>query len=622
MKNGVENIKNSLKEIENFFKSNKENVDSSHYSKELNKIINDLIRIKKEIESETYFISIVGGIKTGKSTLINLLCHQTVSTTRAGVETTKRPVIISSGKEDKIFVFEKDAINSEPINDEDRQVVIDYIKKLDDSLPDNIAISQKELETDSISEILTSGSNSSKIILVHITVNENNLNKYENCLLKNKIMFIDTPGLDGIESSIGGIENNNGHWLLKRVDLSVILQSTVSPINSTMDSYLKQLHGKDRPDYLLVHNSFSLKNWLKDVSSFEKDINENSIKKAQDILQKIEGKDYNCKIVDLAKAEDAFELPDLDLKKDKKSLLKESNFEEFEKGIYNLIENGKKDVHTQKCIRSLRTFLDDNELEFLIKNPLDEEKRRYEEKYELLKYMFNWDNEGISNLIEKHLNEPFNKDKQHFDDGFEFNKQLDISDQDSNIEYINEYRTEIKKQFLQNKYSNFVKYIFQRKIINDQDEKIVDEIIELFDLDYEYKEKGTFLRKDKINTMSFRKYFEIELETFFTEKVKSLEEFIDLKILEAKTILLKDDLKEAKKILIKKKNEYLNQLRRDLLKKTKQIFDDFLSNLSDKDKKDKALSKFIGINSEHNKTKLLSVEIKKQLEKLKKNIVY
>ena len=120
-------------------------------------------------------------------------------------------------------------------------------------------------------------------------------------------MFIDTPGLDGLESSVGGIGNNNGHWLLNRVDLSIILQSTVSPINNSLDIYLKKLHEQQTNiNYMLVHNKFSLKNWLKDISPFENEINKNSIKKALETLSKIAKKKYIWKEVDLAKAEDAY----------------------------------------------------------------------------------------------------------------------------------------------------------------------------------------------------------------------------------------------------------------------------------------------------------------------------
>ena len=401
----IEIIKKELVSIENFFESKKDEISSSMYSKELNKIFKDLTRIRKEIDSETYFISIIGGIKTGKSTLINLLCHKNVSTTRAGVETTKRPVIVSSGEEDKIIIFKKEELSSLDIDDNDRNLVIDYVKGLDTSLPDSIKIINKDLVEEEVSNLLTNDNepDSDKIILINITVDKNHLNNYDNCLLRNKIMFIDTPGLDGLESSVGGIGNNNGHWLLNRVDLSIILQSTVSPINNSLDIYLKKLHEQQTNiNYMLVHNKFSLKNWLKDISPFENEINKNSIKKALETLSKIAKKKYIWKEVDLAKAEDAYEKSDIDLKTSKKELLLESNFEIFEEEISNLIKKDKQQSHINKCFYDLKNFIHNNEFKSIILDDLQEKENQYKKKYKILKDSFDW--EKAKKQIEKDLN--------------------------------------------------------------------------------------------------------------------------------------------------------------------------------------------------------------------------
>jgi predicted GTPase len=120
----------SIEDIEKFFNeqeelSNKEN---------LKNLKTDLSTVKKELNSNKYFIAIIGGIKTGKSTLINLLCHKEVSKTQAGVETTKIPLVISANSEDKINIYRKKGnIGDNPkITDEDRNLVINYIKGLDE----------------------------------------------------------------------------------------------------------------------------------------------------------------------------------------------------------------------------------------------------------------------------------------------------------------------------------------------------------------------------------------------------------------------------------------------------------------------------------------------------------
>lgn len=614
----IEIIKKELVSIENFFESKKDEISSSMYSKELNKIFKDLSRIRKEIDSETYFISIIGGIKTGKSTLINLLCHKNVSTTRAGVETTKRPVIVSVGDEDKIVIFKKEEISALNVDDNDRNLVIDYVKGLDTILPDSIKIIKKDLEEEEISNILTDSSDPDldKIILVNITVNKNHLNEYNHCLLKNKIMFIDTPGLDGLDSSVGGMNNNNGYWLLNRVDLSIILQSTVSPISNTLDYYLKKLHEKEKKDinYMLVHNKFSLKNWLKDISQFENDINKNSIKKALEILHKIEQKKYVCKEVDLAKAEDGFEKSDTELKIDKDTLLEESNFEIFEKEIYKLIEENKKKSHIKKCVSDLETFITNNEFKFKILDNLEKEKNEYKQKYKILKDSFDWDK--VRTQIEKDLDEPWDKEKQPFDDGFHFNKHIDIFDEiNANDILISEFKQAIKKSFLESsKKTNLVQYLLKRNINNE----VVESLIDQFEIKFEKIIKGIFLKKDQINNISLEKYLLDKVDDFITKKMKEMDEKITLSFYEAKKYSFKDDVSEAKLKLKTKTKEFLSQMRNELLILLRKIFDDFHFHLDAKE--GFYLEKFIGENSKIKNTEVLLNEIENYLNILKKQV--
>ncbi len=621
----IEIIKKELVSIENFFESKKDEISSSMYSKELNKIFKDLTRIRKEIDSETYFISIIGGIKTGKSTLINLLCHKNVSTTRAGVETTKRPVIVSSGEEDKIIIFKKEELSSLDIDDNDRNLVIDYVKGLDTSLPDSIKIINKDLVEEEVSNLLTNNNepDSDKIILINITVDKNHLNNYDNCLLRNKIMFIDTPGLDGLESSVGGIGNNNGHWLLNRVDLSIILQSTVSPINNSLDIYLKKLHEQQTNiNYMLVHNKFSLKNWLKDISPFENEINKNSIKKALETLSKIAKKKYIWKEVDLAKAEDAYEKSDIDLKTSKKELLLESNFEIFEEEISNLIKKDKQQSHINKCFYDLKNFIHNNEFKSIILDDLQEKENQYKKKYKILKDSFDW--EKAKKQIEKDLNSPWDQSKQKFDDGFNFDKQIDLSDEiNSKKSLIDKFRQEIKNSFLlPTNQTNLLTYLFKREIFNNE---TVEFLIEEFEIEYEIikrksiLEKVNFFNSSKENPKcSFQKYLRDEIDIFFSKKELELNSKIDLEIYEAKTKFLTDDINQAKNILKTKRMNFLSQVKNELMVKLGGIFSYFYEYL---DKNENAfLEKFIGEKSELNSTREFLNEIETYLNKLKQQV--
>ena len=69
----------SIEDIELFFNKEKFLLNNENLMEK----INSLSTVKKELNSNKYFIAIIGGIKTGKSTLINLLCHKEVSKTQA-----------------------------------------------------------------------------------------------------------------------------------------------------------------------------------------------------------------------------------------------------------------------------------------------------------------------------------------------------------------------------------------------------------------------------------------------------------------------------------------------------------------------------------------------------------
>lgn len=620
-------IKRELVSIEDFFESKKDEISSSMYSKELNKIFKDLSRIRKEIDSETYFISIIGGIKTGKSTLINLLCHKNVSTTRAGVETTKRPVIVSIGEEDKIIIFKKDDISGKDVDDDERNSVIDYVKGLDSNLPNSIKIIKKDFKEEDISNILTNSNlpNSDKIILIHITVNKNHLDNYKNCLLKNKIMFIDTPGLDGIESSVGGINNNNGHWLLNRVDLSIILQSTVSPINNSLVEYLEKLLNNEEQkeqkksykdyNYMLVHNRFSLKNWLKDIDKIEEVINNDSITNALKILEKIDNRKFEFNEVDLAKAEDAYEKSDNELKVSKPELLEESKFEVFEKEIYDLIQKNKKQSHIDKCLNDLKSFIYTNEFKSNILNNLQEKENYYKNQYNALKALFNW--EKVIKEIKVYLENTKNE-------GFNFNKQINIlEDVSYKKKLIQDFRSEIKKNFLvPENNTNLIQYIFQRNIF---DNKTVEFLIDLFEIEFKQVKKGNKFKfeKDEILVRPLKQYLNNKLDDFINNKNKEIEKEIDLAFYEGKKFnlspeVVKDDISDVKSKLQTKSRGFIDEMKKDLLFLLKEIFDEFHFYLVTNEQN--YLEKFIGEKSKLEYTKKLLTEIETYLNKLKQQV--
>ncbi len=559
----------SIEDIELFFNKEKFLLNNENLMEK----INSLSTVKKELNSNKYFIAIIGGIKTGKSTLINLLCHKEVSKTQAGVETTKIPLIISANSEDKINIYRKKGKigDSLEIEEKDRDLVINYIKGLDEFDENNENSIEKEIkdyDEDKLYKYVTDDSsidNSSMIIAIHLTLNKEILKEYPNCLLSNDIMIIDTPGLDGVESSIGGKENNNGDWLVERTDLIFILQSTVSPINKNIKDTLKKINNKNLKSRL-VHNQFSLRDWLeKDKKeNWENDTRKKSIDKALEILDK---KGAYTDWVDLAMASDTvFSKEDLVNKKEEYSdkhieeLLKKSNFSEFEKNTNDELKKTKEKSHFDSCINQIRNLELSEEIKNILKGIGAKEKEN-KEKFDKLIESFDFqkikiDYEKWADFDNDEINENFNLDRETI-----------VARVKSSI--INNYLTNEHR-------NNFTKYLLSREIKISNDEKMtVKDLIKFFNVNYDYEaiiknKKYLFFNDDKKEKkfLSFETYIKDELDNFIKEAKKNLNESIVLKLTEARTIKLQDDSKKIESILKDKRKKYLRDSLKENLKST------------------------------------------------------
>ncbi|PWE24099.1 hypothetical protein DGE88_10170, partial [Aliarcobacter skirrowii] len=467
----------SIEDIENFLNGQKELLKKE----KITELKDSLSTVKKELNSNKYFIAIIGGIKTGKSTFINLLCHKEVSKTQAGIETTKIPLIISANSEDKINIYRKKGKigDSLEIEEKDRDLVINYIKGLDEFDENNENCIEKEIEDydeDKLYKYVTDDSsidNSSMIIAIHLTLNKEILKEYPNCLLSNDIMIIDTPGLDGVESSIGGKENNNGDWLVERTDLIFILQSTVSPINKNIKDTLKKINNKNLKSRL-VHNQFSLRDWLeKDKKeNWENDTRKKSIDKALEILHK---KGAYTDWVDLAMASDTvFSKEDLVNKKEEYSdkhieeLLKKSNFSEFEKNTNDELKKTKEKSHFDSCINQIRNLELSEEIKNILKTLKDNEEEN-KQKLNALKEMLN-----------------FNKTKiEHKKWADFYNNEIDANFNSDRKIIVNRVKSNIEKEYLTKDHrNNFTEYLLSREIEVSNNEKVtVKHLIKFFNIE-------------------------------------------------------------------------------------------------------------------------------------------
>lgn len=130
----------------------------------------------------------------------------------------------------------------------------------------------------------------------------------------------------------------------------------------------------------------------------------------------------------------------------------------------------------------MKNFIHNNEFKSIILDDLQEKENQYKKKYKILKDSFDW--EKAKKQIEKDLNSPWDQSKQKFDDGFNFDKQIDLSDEiNSKKSLIDKFRQEIKNSFLlPTNQTNLLTYLFKREIFNNE---TVEFLIEEFEIEYE-----------------------------------------------------------------------------------------------------------------------------------------
>jgi len=526
------NKKEISNKIDKFLDENPLSKDTAEYEK-IQILLDKLKQIKEEFSNGVFFISVLGGVKSGKSTLINLLSHKKVSTTRTGVETTLRPLIVSKANntditKDTIFAYKKVGISSSKdfeITKADFDECINHIKGFGKKPnANNIEIIENDLNKDIIEDLLTNPhrEDGHKIIIVHIAITENSLNKelFPNNLLSQNIAFIDTPGLDGITAGAGGQrEEGNKDWLIERVDLALILQSTVSPLNNSAIEYIQGIEFSE-PEYLLMHNKFYLKPWLNETK--QKDLQEyidnRSVEVTKEKLkEKLGIKDLDSYQVDFAKAEDGIDQI-LEENQDNIQLIHESGFEKFEENIYTLIQKNKGKIHDERIEQVLKDFIKYNleadksteELTIIkIKRQLkEEEDRLYDIKIKQLHDIENlitkFDYEKEKLKIEDILKAKKEVD-QKIDDGYEFSslrkkihKRIDkLRDNEESKETFNDkikdLTNDINGSFknLNNSFEQFTDYI-NAQMIGEESIKNI-----LLNLDLSYSLEGYITQHKK-----------------------------------------------------------------------------------------------------------------------------
>lgn len=269
VKTTIDNINTTISEHDDFLKSLREPFAS----------------LKKELcgfDSELFIVTTIGMLKSGKSTLVNLLARSKLaSPTGYGCDTTLRPALIMSADERKpdgsveVWLptntneFQNSSGKSEDDEKESeekdsRKVLFDdvflYLRGAG-GLPAKAKPKEYELNSDILTSVLCKKAGQINELPQEPIIVVVKVPKTDGALISDKVVLLDTPGLDSFESDW----TNSGwyDWLVQKSDLVIFLQSSVAPLNNSAAEILKSFGNKNRflPIWL-VQNEMEAKHWL------------------------------------------------------------------------------------------------------------------------------------------------------------------------------------------------------------------------------------------------------------------------------------------------------------------------------------------------------------------------
>jgi len=289
-----------LQEIQNksnAFVSRLKNLQNLLIEEDKEKIENIIIqarRLEAEAEKGLYFVTIQGSLKTGKSTLTNLLVKDDIAITKTGQDTTKTPYIITKSidNESKIVVYSRtnsiNKENKEEIFKEILEAIMDDIKGLDIENYYNTYFKKRSYPLDKRTiEKYTVEKNLEEALFINIQIANKDKN---NWILNHDIAILDTPGVEGLKAEA------NKHIIeevKKRTNMLIVMQSTVTPINA---NELKELadYQYESAEIRLLHNKFELKPWANEENKKAlKEEEDNAILYCRSLCLSLENKKEN-----------------------------------------------------------------------------------------------------------------------------------------------------------------------------------------------------------------------------------------------------------------------------------------------------------------------------------------
>lgn len=339
----ISKIKEKIKELQDVCpEENKEKTFNACSS-----IKDELHIARSEFDAIKFFIVSFGILKSGKSTLVNLLAgREDISPTKLGRDTTLRPCIIIKGEQDSLHTFD----SSTTAGNEGRQKAfnqtLDYLRgSMSEADLDKSDVKAKAWPFHKIEHVLCSPTETlgKEPLITVITLKE--------CseLLSNDVAVLDLPGLD---SEALRNESERILKILERSDLLLFIQSTIAALNKDALDVLKHMESSPKQSpVFLIQNQFDAQPWKNTDDLIAKD-NELS-KYSKTLIAKYLGKDakdIESFRTNLGKAYDAT-FKTLVLKDDVKpsDLLEDSQYKRFIEEVTSVLKKDRMRIQLKGC---------------------------------------------------------------------------------------------------------------------------------------------------------------------------------------------------------------------------------------------------------------------------------
>ena len=321
--------------------------------------LSQLSRRSLEYKNGSFIMLVVGPVKSGKSTLVNLLAHRYVSPTDT-LECTVRPSIISNINDERDCKIEIYKARHEGRKAEDLDLIVDELRGIvtEQELGEYLEKDEyTNYSDDTVNNVISPSYNKEdRTIITSITTTGSKL-LARGPVDGGKIFLADMPGFDGNTSNLNDPLYDA---ISKRVDLILFVHSSVSAFNLTSASYLEKLreYNEAVPVYL-VHNIFDSTYW-KNPQDRAHEID----RQVQKEYEEIRSKGFNIESefiskVNLGKVTDALQGAGAYVEGFEDDLQGElRKFEEIEEKLYRKITSNISELRLKRCEDRTRTLRD------------------------------------------------------------------------------------------------------------------------------------------------------------------------------------------------------------------------------------------------------------------------